>query len=101
MAANGGVVLVNTSLVAAGSNVTTSVVFNGADGVLVVTAQQFAPVVNLMLTGVGAQARAVKVNSGALVADGVYQLKLPAGSYSVHSATGSSLGLYMALMPTL
>jgi hypothetical protein len=96
---NGGVVLVNTSLVAVGSNVSDSITWNGANGCLVLAAQQLAPVVNLMLVGVGPQRKAVKVNSGALVADGVYQMPLPAGTYAIHSATGSSVGLFAALMP--
>ncbi len=95
---NGGVVLVNTSLVAVGSNVSTPIQWNGAQGCLVL-AGQLAPVVNLMLVNVGPQNRSIKVNSGAIVAEGVYQMPLPAGSYAIHSATGSSVGLYAALMP--
>lgn len=96
---NGGIVLVNTSLLVTGSNVSAPMTWNGANGCLVIAAQQMAPVVNLMLIGVGNQRRDVKVNSGAIVADGVYPMPLPAGTYAIHSATGSSVGLYAALMP--
>lgn len=94
---NGGVVLVNTSMVAVGSNVSNALTWNGGNGCLVLASTQLAPVINLMLKmGSGL---AVKVNSGAIVANGVYPLPLPAGSYEVHSATGSSVGVYAALMP--
>ncbi len=96
---NGGVVLVNTSLMVTGSNVSAPMTWNGANGCLVISSQQLAPIINLMLVGVGNQSRAVKVNSGAIAADGVYQMPLPAGSYSIHTATGSTVGLYAALMP--
>ena len=94
-----GIVLVNTSLMAVGSNVSAAMTWNGANGCLVLGANSLAPVVNLMLAGVGAPGHAIKVNSGALVAAGVYPMPLPAGSYQIHSATGSSVGLYAALMP--
>ena len=98
---NGGIVIVNTSLMAVGSNVVTAEhTWNGGFGVLVLGAAQLAPIVNLMLVGVGKENQAIKVNSGALIASGVYGLQLPAGRYAIHSATGSSIGLYAALMPT-
>lgn len=97
---NGGVVLVNTSLMAVGSNVTSIKTWNGAQGVLVIGATQFAPVVNLMLVNVGAPNLSIKVNSTALQANEVRFFYLPAGSYQIHSATGSSVGLYAALIPT-
>ncbi len=97
---NGGVVLVNTSLVSVGSNVSSPQTWNGGQGVLVIAANQLAPLITLVLVGVGATNRTIKVNSGAIVAEGIYPLQLPAGSYAIHSATGSSVGLYAALMPT-
>lgn len=97
---NGSVVLVGTSLVAVGSNVTTAVGWNGGQGVLVIQATQFAPIVNLMLVGPSALGTRIKVNSSAILADVVMPLMLPAGRYEVHSATGTSIGLYASLCPT-
>lgn len=98
--ANGGVVLVNTSLMSVGSNVTTAVTYNGGIGVLIISAQQLATVTNLVLTGVGAQGRNITINSGVLAGPGVFNVNAPAGSYCVHTSGGSSIGLYVALMPT-
>lgn len=98
--ANGGIVLVNTSLMAVGSNVTTAVTYTGGQGVLIISAQQLATVTNLVLTGVGAQLRNITMNSGVLAGPGVFNLNAPAGSYRVETSGGSSIGLYMALMPT-
>ena len=96
---NGGVVLVNTSLVGAGSTVTSTVTWNGGNGCLVVSAAVLPTVINLMLVGVGITNREVKVNSGAIVASGVYPVPLPAGSYCIHTSGTSSIALYAALMP--
>ena len=95
----GGVVLVNTSLMAVGSNVSPGVVWTGGQGCLVLNATQLPPVITLMLNSVGVAGTAVKVNSGALAAVGVYPMPLPPGNYSIHTATGSSISLYAALMP--
>ena len=96
----GGVILVNTSLMATGSNVSSAVQWPGGQGVLVIGATQFAPIVNLMLVEVGAPALRIKMNSTALQANEVRFFYLPAGSYQMHSATGSSVGMYAALIPT-
>ncbi len=98
---NGGVVLVNTSIVGPGSTVTTAQTWNGANGCLIVSADVLPTVINLMLVGAGApnQNRAIKVNSGAIAAAGVYPMPLPAGSYSIHVSGTSSIGLYAAIMP--
>ena len=97
--ANGGLVLVNTSLMAVGSNVTTPVVYNGGQSVLIISAQQLPTVANLVLTGVGSQGLNITINSGVLAGPGVFNFNAPAGSYCVHTSGGSSIGLYMALMP--
>lgn len=96
---NGGIVIVNTSLVEVGSSVV-SATWNGGRGVLVVSATQYAPIFNLMLDKVGPTGVAIKMNTSAIQANMVLPLDLPAGTYSVHSATGSSIGVYAALMPT-
>lgn len=98
MAQNGGVVIVNTSLMATGSNVV-SAQWNGGWGTLVIAATQFAPVINLMLVGVGAPNHMIKMNSTAIQANAVIGMQLPAGTYQIHSATGSSVGLYAGLFP--
>lgn len=97
---NGGVVLVNTSLVAVGSNVSAAFSWNGGQGVLVVAATQLAPIINLMLVGVGNSNQMIKMNSSAIAANVVMPLMLPAGSYQMHSATGSSIGMFAGLFPT-
>lgn len=98
---NGGVVLVNTSLMAAGSNVTTPVTWNGGQGVLVVSATQMAPIITVMMPGVGSGNKTVKMNSGVINADGSFgPYYWPAGSYQVHTATGSSIGLFVGIFPT-
>lgn len=95
---NGAVQIVNTSMMLVGSNVITSASWQGGLGALVISAQQFAPVVNLMyLAGNG---RSIKMNSTALQADAVIGMQLPAGQYQIHSATGSSVGMYAAICPT-
>jgi hypothetical protein len=99
---NGGVILVNTSMMVLGSNVSTTQTWNGGQGVLVLSAQQLAPLINLMfLAGDGSSTRQIQVNSGVIL--GGSQMKsfdLPAGSYQLHSALGSSIGIFAALMPT-
>lgn len=85
---------------AVGSNVSDAKQWNGGQGVLVIGATQFAPIVNLMLTDVGAPALSIKMNSTALQANEVRFFYLPAGTYRIHSATGSSIGMFAALMPT-
>lgn len=99
---NGGIVIVNTSLVSAGSSrVTAQDTWNGGQGVLVLAAQGgFAATVSLVLVGVGKENQTVKVNSGNLSASGIYPIMLPAGRYAIDSTAGSSVGLYAALMPT-
>lgn len=99
---NGGIVIVNTSLIGTGSSrVTAQDSWNGSQGVLVLGATGgFAATVNLVLVGVGKENQTIKVNSGNLVASGVYPLMLPAGKYAIDSVAGSSIGLYAALMPT-
>jgi hypothetical protein len=98
---NGGVILVNTSMMSVGSNVSAVARWNGAQGVLVIAASQFAPIVNLMLkAGDGSSARQIKMNSTALQSNEVRFFYLPAGTYELHSATGSTIGLYAALVPT-
>lgn len=98
--ATGGVTLINTSLMAVGSNVTPAVTYSGGQGVLVISAQQLATVTNLVLTGIGAQNRNITMNSGVLSGPGVFNMNAPAGSYRVETSGGSSIGLYMALIPT-
>ncbi len=95
----GSVVLFNSSLVQVGSNVSDPKSWSGGQGVLVIGATQFAPVVNLMLVGVGASNQSIKINSSAIADNVVMPLSLPSGSYQIHSANGSSVGLYAALFP--
>lgn len=96
-----GVVLINTSVASGGSSVTTPVSWNGGLGVMVVAANQIAPVVTVMMPGVGSGNRTLKVNSGTINAEGIFgPYYFPQGSYQVHNATGSSIGLYIALFAT-
>lgn len=96
-----GVVLVNTSLVAVGSNVTDAISWGGGLGVIVLSATQYAPVVTVMMPGVGVANKSIKVNSGTINADGIFgPYYFPQGNYQVHSATGSSVGLYVGLFAT-
>lgn len=98
---NGGVILTSgTSLVAAGSSASAPVRWNGGQGTLVITAQTYAATVSLMLVGVGPNSRNIKVNSGNIVADGVYPLMLPAGNYQIQSLAGSSVAIFAGLYPT-
>lgn len=98
---NGGVVLVNTSLMAVGSNVSDPQRWNGGQASIVVAGLILAPILNVVLVGVGAQNRTLKANSGIITAEGLYgPYYLPAGNYAVHSATGSSSGLFVGLFPT-
>lgn len=93
-----GVLLVNTSLVAVGSSVTDPQQWRGGEAVLVITATQFAPVITLCLAGVGQSNVALRVNSTALQANLVTdRMFLPQGKYQVHSAGGTSIGLYAAI----
>ncbi len=95
---NGGVTLVNTSLMVAGSNVV-QCRWNGGWGGLAIAATQFAPIVNFMLQ-VGPAGSLVKMNSTNIAANSFIPLQLPAGTYELHSATGSSIGMYAVLVPT-
>lgn len=96
-----GVVLINTSIASGGSSVTTAVHFGGGQGVLVIGATQLAPVVTVMMPGVGVANRELKVNSGVINAEGIFgPYYFPAGNYRVHNATGSSIGLFIGMFPT-
>ncbi len=95
-----GSLLVNTSLMAVGSNVVSGQ-WRGGWGVLAIGAVQFAPIVNLMFNmGPGTSAYQVKMNSTNIAANAIIPLQLPAGTYEIHSATGSSIGMYATLVPT-
>lgn len=94
---NGGVTLVGTSLVSTGSNVSVAKLWNGGQGVIVVSATQYAPIVNLML--LGGSGAYIKVS--ALTGNDIIPYSFPAGTYVVHSATGSSINLHVSLMPTI
>jgi hypothetical protein len=96
MQENGAVQLVGTSLVAVGSNVTDSKTWNGGVGVLVLGATQIAPVANLML--LGPTGSWIKMNSSSLQANTTTPLYLPAGSYRIETATGSSIGVVATLV---
>ena len=102
---NGSIALVQTSLVAVGSNVTTAQSWNGGQGVLVISATQYAPIVNLIYTmPIGDKSAgnsvAYKFNTSVIAANAIMPLQLPAGLYSIHSATGSTIGMHAFLCPT-
>lgn len=99
MPMNAGIVLSNTSLVQAGSNVSEPRQWNGNNAVFVMAAQQWAPSVTIQYIGVGNQSVNVQINSGNISQNGILHLWVPAGSIQVHSSGGSSIGLYMGLFP--
>lgn len=99
MGMNGGIVLVNTSIISAGTSaVGQPFQWGGGQGVIVTTAQAYGSF-NVYLVGVGSQNRYLKVNSGTITAEGLYFGYFPNGKYQVH-ATGSSVGLFVGMSPT-
>lgn len=92
-----GVQIVNTSLVQVGSNVV-SAKYNGGWGVLVLAATQYAPTVNLVL--IAGNGNPIKINSTNLQADSITPFQFPAGTYAIHSAGGSSIGIVASICPT-
>lgn len=92
------VTLVNTSLMSVGSNVTDAQQWGGGEAVLVITATQFAPIVTMCLANVGQSNVTIRMNTSALQANMISErMFLPAGQYQIHSATGSSIGMYAAI----
>lgn len=94
-----GVILVNTSLMAVGSNVTDYVYFQGGKAALVIAATQQAGVINFVMGRVGKENHTIKINSGAWNGNEARLAYCPAGMYRIEAATGSTIGLFAGIFP--
>lgn len=96
------VVINDGNLSSGGSSVSTVAQWPGGDGVLVISATQYAPIVNLMFTTTGGGNNQIKINTSTinvLQSNQRLPFGFPAGTYQIHSATGSSVDLYVAIAP--
>lgn len=95
MAANGGVVLFNSSLVGAGSSQVFT--YNGGQGVIVVSASVYG-VGTLQYVQAGVSKTPI-VCCSSFVSNAIIPFNAPAGSYCYSQASGSSVALTVALIP--
>ncbi len=95
MPANGGITLFNSSLTGAGSSATFSYV--GGQSVIVAAATGFG-VVTLQAVEVGVAKLTINCCSS-FVSNAIIPFNAPAGRYAMSQASGTSVSLFIALIP--